>query len=44
MVMGAATFNFSAPRGGGDVAALFLRRRATATDPPILRILLNSPN
>ncbi len=45
MVMGAATFNFfgSFVSGVAMFAALyFLARWATATDPQILRILLNS--
>ena len=44
-IMGAATFNFFASLGGGLLmfVSLFLAARwATATDPEILRILLNS--
>ena len=45
LVMGAATFNFFGSLLGGLLmfAALYLLARwATATDPQILRILLNS--
>jgi type IV secretory pathway TrbD component len=44
-IMGAATFNFFATLGGGLLmfGGLFLAARwATATDPEILRIVLNS--
>jgi type IV secretory pathway TrbD component len=44
-IMGAATFNFFASLGGGVlmfVSLFFAARWATATDPEILRILLNS--
>jgi type IV secretory pathway TrbD component len=45
MVMGASTFNFFGSFVGGlamFLALYFLARWATATDPQILRILLNS--
>ena len=45
LVMGAATFNFFGSLLGGIVMFIVLylfARRATATDPQILRILLNS--
>ena len=45
MVMGAGTFNFFGSLVGGlamFLALYFLARWATATDPQILRILLNS--
>lgn len=44
-IIGAATFNFFASLGGGLLmfCSLFLAARwATATDPEILRIILNS--
>jgi type IV secretory pathway TrbD component len=44
-IMGAATFNFFATLTGGLLmfaALYFAARWATATDPQILRILLNS--